>query len=117
MLIIPSMHQFYMVPPVAGPMANSLPTIEYFMKSLLDCSPWNIDPGCVPIPWREDLAAMPARKLRIGVVFDDGAVKPQPPITRLLRETVHKLKEAGHEGAYAIRCLPSFPYPCPCQSS
>lgn len=105
----PSMHQFYMIPPVAGPMANSLPTIEYFMKSLLDSSPWNIDPGCVPIPWREELAAVPDRKLRIGVVFDDGAVKPQPPITRLLHETVNKLKEAGHEGMYGS-FLGSFCY-------
>lgn len=81
-------------------MATSLPTIEYFMKHLLDSSPWNIDPGCVPIPWREELAAVPDRRLRIGVVFDDEVVKPQPPITRLLREAVNKLKEAGHEGMY-----------------
>lgn len=91
------MHQFYMVTPVAGPMANSLPTIEYFMKSLLDSSPWNVDPGCIPIPWRNELAAFPDRKLRLGIVYDDDIVKPQPPINRLLRETVGKLKEAGHE--------------------
>ncbi|GIJ90666.1 hypothetical protein Asppvi_009627 [Aspergillus pseudoviridinutans] len=91
------MHQHYLVPPVAGPMARSMATIEYFMQSLLDSSPWDMDPGCIPIPWRKELAALPDRKLKLGVVFDDGVVKPQPPITRALREVVTKLAAAGHE--------------------
>lgn len=91
------MHQHYLVPPVAGPMARSITTIEYFMQSLLDSNPWDIDPGCIPIPWRKELAAMPDRKLKLGVIFDDGVVKPQPPITRALREVTRKLAAAGHE--------------------
>lgn len=92
------MHQYYMVPPVAGPMANTLSTVEYFMQSLLDSNPWDVDPGSIPIPWRKEQAAFPNRKSKIGIIYDDGVVKPQPPITRLLRETAAKLKEAGHEG-------------------
>lgn len=94
------MNQYYLVPPVAGPMANSLDTVEYFTQSLLDSNPWDVDPGCIPVPWRKGLAAFPSRKLRIGIVFDDGVVKPQPPIARLLRETSVTLKEAGHEGMF-----------------
>ncbi|ODM19747.1 hypothetical protein SI65_04733 [Aspergillus cristatus] len=91
------MNQYYLVPPVAGPMANSLDTVEYFMQSLLDSNPWDVDPGCIPVPWRKDVAAFPDRKLRIGIVYDDGVVRPQPPIARLLRETAARLKQAGHE--------------------
>ncbi|OJJ32066.1 hypothetical protein ASPWEDRAFT_175370 [Aspergillus wentii DTO 134E9] len=91
------MHQHYLVPPVAGPMSNNLSTIEYFMESLLDSSPWDIDPGCVPIPWRKELAAMPSKKLKLGIVYDDGVVKPQPPVTRALHDAAAKLKAAGHE--------------------
>ncbi|EAW20169.1 putative acetamidase [Aspergillus fischeri NRRL 181] len=91
------MHQHYLVPPVAGPMARNIATIEYFMQSLLDSNPWDVDPGCIPIPWRKELAALPDRKLKLGVVFDDGVVKPQPPITRALREVTTKLAAAGHE--------------------
>ncbi|GKZ33710.1 hypothetical protein AbraIFM66950_003742 [Aspergillus brasiliensis] len=91
------MHQHYMVPPVAGPMARSLSTIEHFMQSLLDSNPWNIDPGSIPIPWRKELAAKPTGKLRLGIIYDDGIVKPQPPIARAMREVAKKLKEAGHE--------------------
>ncbi|PYH61267.1 amidase signature enzyme [Aspergillus niger CBS 101883] len=79
------------------PMARSLSSIEHFMQSLLDSNPWNIDPGCIPIPWRKELAAKPTGKLRLGIVYDDGVVKPQPPIARAMREVAKKLKEAGHE--------------------
>ncbi|KAJ5680127.1 hypothetical protein N7536_011266 [Penicillium majusculum] len=92
------LHQHYLVPPVAGPMATSLATIEYFMESLVASSPWSLDPTAVPIPWRKELATPPAnRKLRLGVVFDDGVVKPQPPVARAMRETVDALRAAGHE--------------------
>ncbi|OJI97857.1 hypothetical protein ASPVEDRAFT_126300 [Aspergillus versicolor CBS 583.65] len=87
----------YLVPPVAGPMARSLSTVEYFMQSLLDSNPWDIDPGCIPIPWRKDISALPARKLRLGIIYDDGIVRPQPPVMRAMRETAQKLKDAGHE--------------------
>ncbi|CAI7676987.1 unnamed protein product [Penicillium palitans] len=92
------LHQHYLVPPVAGPMATSLATTEYFMESLIASSPWSLDPTAVPIPWRKELATPPAtRKLRLGVVFDDGVVKPQPPVARAMRETIDALRAAGHE--------------------
>ncbi|KAJ5966981.1 hypothetical protein N7501_003229 [Penicillium viridicatum] len=76
------LHQHYLVPPVAGPMATSLATTEYFMESLI----------------ASKLATPPAnRKLRLGVIFDDGVVKPQPPVARAMRETVDALRAAGHE--------------------
>lgn len=79
-------------------MATSLATTEYFMERLLASSPWNIDPHTIPIPWRTELATPPTdRKLRLGVVFDDGIVKPQPPVARVMRETVQALRAAGHE--------------------
>ncbi|KAL4798288.1 amidase signature domain-containing protein [Aspergillus venezuelensis] len=69
------MHQHYLVPPVAGPMARSIDTIEYFMASLSDSAPWDVDPGCIPIPWRKELASKPeaGKKLKLGIVYDDGA--------------------------------------------
>ncbi|KAJ6128077.1 hypothetical protein N7471_009294 [Penicillium samsonianum] len=91
-------HQRFLIPPVAGPMATSLATTEYFMESLLASSPWSIDPTAVPIPWRKELATPSAnRKFRLGVVFDDGVVKPQPPVARAMRQTVDALRAAGHE--------------------
>lgn len=69
------------------------------MERLLASEPWNLDPAAIPIPWRKDLASPPTeRKLKLGVVYDDGVVKPQPPIARAMRETVQALRDAGHEG-------------------
>lgn len=81
-------------------MARSIATIESFMETFLSSQPWTVDPGCIPIPWRKELAAPPppGKKLKLGFVFDDGVVRPQPPIARALRETAAKLVEAGHEG-------------------
>lgn len=69
------------------------------MESLLASEPWKVDATAIPIPWRKDLATPPAdRKLKLGVIFDDGVVKPQPPVARAMRETVEALRAAGHEG-------------------
>lgn len=84
-------------------MASSLATAEYFMEKLLASNPWNIDPSAIPIPWRKELATPPTdRKLRIGVVLDDGVVKPQPPVARAMNETVRALRTAGHESMWVL---------------
>ncbi|EQL34317.1 glutamyl-tRNA (Gln) amidotransferase [Blastomyces dermatitidis ATCC 26199] len=92
-----SMTQIYIVPPVAGPISYTLENVEMFMKAVVSSRPWETDPRALPIPWREELTKPPARPLRIAFIFDDGFVKPQPPITRALRETAAKFKAAGHE--------------------
>lgn len=72
------------------------------MESLLASEPWKVDATAIPIPWRKDLATPPAdRKLKLGVIFDDGVVKPQPPVARAMRETVEALRAAGHEGKFS----------------
>jgi amidase len=70
------------------------------MDSLLSSSPWNVDPGLLPVPWKQDLAEPPSRPLKLAFIFDDGIVKPQPPVERATRELAEKLKRAGHEGVY-----------------
>ncbi|KAK2751826.1 hypothetical protein FQN55_009269 [Onygenales sp. PD_40] len=89
--------QVYIVPPVAGPITADLHNVEYYMESVISSRPWGTDPKALPIPWRRDLAQVPVRPLKVAFIFDDGVVKPQPPITRALRETAEKFRKAGHE--------------------
>lgn len=89
--------QKYVVPPVAGPMASSVSSIELFMDAYLSSEPWNTDPQIYPVPWRRDLAQVIKRPLRIAYIVDDGVVLPQPPVQRAVREVVDKLKSCGHE--------------------
>ena len=90
-------NQKYIAPPVGGPLTTSLSSLEFFMETLLSSDPWNLDPQLIPIPWRKELAHAPENKLKIGFVYDDGIVKPQPPAERVARELAQKLKDAGHE--------------------
>ncbi|TDZ19575.1 Acetamidase [Colletotrichum orbiculare MAFF 240422] len=86
------------VPSSIGPMARSLGTIHAATKHLIEGKPWELDARCVPVPWREDLyQGTLSRPLTIGVLFDDNVVRPHPPLTRILRSAVEKLKKAGHE--------------------
>lgn len=72
------------------------------MEALPDGRPWEVDHHVAPVPWRQDLASPGAKRLKIGFIIDDGAVKVQPPIARGMREAIEALKQAGHEGAYTI---------------
>lgn len=89
--------QKYIVRPVAGPMANSLSSIELFMEAYSTLEPWTLDPTIQPIPWRYELAVLPKQRLRIAYLIDDGVVAPHPPIQRAVRDVVRKLRQCGHE--------------------
>lgn len=87
-----------MVPPVAGPIASSLSSIELYMETLLGSEPWTVDPQLLPVPWRKELAVFPQRPLKVAFIYDDGIIKPQPPVERAVRAMASKFLEAGHEG-------------------
>ncbi|TGJ81937.1 hypothetical protein E0Z10_g6829 [Xylaria hypoxylon] len=85
------------VPSSVGPMARSLDAIHTVFKSLVELKPWDYDARCAAIPWREDIYQDAInRPLVIGVLFDDEAVRPHPPITRVLRSAVKVFRAAGH---------------------
>lgn len=50
------------------------------------------------MPWNpEGKEQQLPKKLKIGIIWDDGVVQPHPPIMRALETTVEALKKAGHE--------------------
>ena len=61
---------------------------------MTNSQPWLKDVKCIPIPWRQ---IEPKKKLKIAIMWDDGVVRPTPPVRRALKATAEKLKEAGHE--------------------
>jgi amidase len=83
---------------VNGPLARSLRDLTTYCRAVVGAGPHLRDPRCLPLPWRaEDADRVRWRKLRVGVMWDDGVVRPTPPVGRALREVVGKLKAAGHE--------------------
>ncbi|KAF4449511.1 hypothetical protein F53441_7247 [Fusarium austroafricanum] len=87
------------VPPVGGPMANSIEDLELFMKVTLGQRPWNYDPTAVDIPWR-DLGDKDDKRLVIGVLAEDPDYPLHPPVRRALAKAASALENAGHKIVY-----------------
>lgn len=67
-------------------------------KEIILQEPWTQDCRCVPIPWRQNIYdEVSNRKLTIGVIRDDGVVKPHPTISRVIEQAVAALQSEGHE--------------------
>lgn len=86
------------VPSAVGPMARSLSSLTLVTKLVIEAEPWLSDSQLPPMPWKRDVFQnFSSKPLVIGIVPDDGVVKVHPPIARVFRETVERLRGAGHE--------------------
>jgi len=86
--------------PVIGPLSTSLEGVRVFMKTLIGQQPWLYEPSLIKLPWKDTSKgtllrtdSSGKRKLRIGVLADDGVVKPHPPILRGINTLVTRLRE------------------------
>ena len=80
---------------VIGPLSTTLEGIKLFMNTVIAAKPWLVESSLIPFPWRDQetyLGKGPGKKLKVGVIWDDGVVKPHPPIIRALKEVVDKLR-------------------------
>lgn len=78
--------------PVQGPLSTSLYGIKTYAKVLLDGKPWIEEDSLLPLPWKEVPKIKKGDKLKVGVMWDDGDVRPHPPVSRAMQEVVEKLK-------------------------
>ncbi|GMG32983.1 unnamed protein product [Ambrosiozyma monospora] len=82
----------------AGPLTNSIDDIELFMDAYVNMGkPWNLDQNSLPMPWRHEVATTYKKPsdITVAIMWDDGLVRPQPPITRGLKYLQDKLSQAG----------------------
>ncbi|KAF9873808.1 amidase [Colletotrichum karsti] len=77
---------------VAGPLGQSVSDLDRFMGAMLGAEPWQTETSLVPLHWRQ-LAAK--KHITIGVMLDDGCVRPHPPVLRALNLAAEKLKSSG----------------------
>jgi amidase len=96
-----------------GFMSTSLDGLKLALESVLSTQPWLRDPAVVPIPFRQEVvdaylsraetdgtAKPSATPLKLGVLWSDGVVAPQPPVLRGLRMVVDAVKKFGHKVRY-----------------
>ena len=82
-----------------GPLATSARDLALFCRVMLQYEPWLIEPSLIQIPWRQehiDGRGSP-EKLSIAILWDDGVVKPHPPILDALKRARDALVNAGHD--------------------
>jgi Asp-tRNA(Asn)/Glu-tRNA(Gln) amidotransferase A subunit family amidase len=79
-------------------MARTLDTLTQVSKAVIEAESWTLDPQLPPVPWKEDaFRQYSQKKLVIGLMPDDGIVRPHPPVERVFKELSQKLEAAGHE--------------------
>ncbi|KAK4183146.1 amidase signature domain-containing protein [Podospora australis] len=78
-----------------GPMCNSLEDMDLFVSILKASKPWLEDPALIPLPWT-GLSTPTPKPLKIGIMFHDGHIIPQPPVTRALNWAKSQLKASGN---------------------
>lgn len=74
---------------VAGPMTTSIRDCSLFVKAVMEAETWRYDSDVVSVPWRN---LEVKKKLRIGVVENDGLFTPTPPVRRGLTKATDLLK-------------------------
>ncbi|KAI0783311.1 amidase [Abortiporus biennis] len=82
-----------------GPIATSARDLSLFCRVMLQYEPWLIEPPLLEIPWKQNVVdgeGIP-EKLSIAILWDDGVVRPHPPILDALKRTTDALLNAGHE--------------------
>lgn len=79
-----------------GPITHSMQDLKLLANLILTHPTLPFEGSCPPGSWRQ--IETPTRKLKIGLLLNDGVVQPHPPITRGLKEAAEKLKAAGHDG-------------------
>ncbi|KAF8158983.1 amidase signature domain-containing protein, partial [Mycena galopus ATCC 62051] len=86
---------------VLGPMANSISGVKIFTKAVLDAEPWRKDPLCLRKGWNEAEYKLKNHgeggRMCFAIMWDNGVVKPHPPLHRAMKLTKQALEAAGHE--------------------
>lgn len=82
--------------PTAGPMATTMRSCQFFLRTIMAADPTKYDFMAVGLPWTGKDFVPSGRKLRIGYVADDGVFTPSPPVRRGLHDSMGKLESAGH---------------------
>ena len=92
-----------------GPMCRSLRDMELFMHILTSANMHLRDPRVIPIPWTGLQTPLPEGKpLKIGVMTNDGAITPQPPVLRALEWAKSRMTSPEFSSKFSIK--PYTPY-------
>lgn len=84
-------------------MTNSIAAVRIFTKAILDSKPWDRDPLVLRKHWSEREYSLEGHggrgsRLCFAMMWDNGVVKPFPPLQRAMQITKEALEADGHKG-------------------
>ncbi|KAF8239945.1 amidase signature enzyme [Tricholoma matsutake] len=82
---------------VTAPMAGSLVDLEEFWQRVISAKPWQYDHTCIPLPWQPINLQEEGRRMKWGIVMEDGSIPPSPACKRALMMVATALRKQGHE--------------------
>lgn len=82
---------------VYSPMAKTMEDLSFFLRTVIDMKPWTYDYHVIPLPWRDVRNELGGKRVRWGVLRDDGIVTPSPACNRALDNVIIALKSQAHE--------------------
>ncbi len=92
-----------------GPMTNTLRDMDLFVSVVKAANPHLEDPRVVPFPWT-GLNTPPVNKdrpLKVGIMFNDGHIQPQPPVAKALVWAKEQLEKAA-PGKFEVKEFKPF---------
>ncbi|KAL3454128.1 amidase signature domain-containing protein [Aspergillus insuetus] len=90
-----------------GPMCTSLRDMDMFMHLMADAKPYLLDPRLVPLPWT-GLQTSLGRRLKVGIIKNDGFIEPQPPVKRAIAWATDLLSDPKHANILEIKPFTPF---------
>ncbi|KAK5044731.1 hypothetical protein LTR84_010505 [Exophiala bonariae] len=66
-----------------GPMGRSLRDMNLMTRVVIEADPFLVDPKIIPTVWK-GLQDPIKRRLKVGIMENDGFIEPQPPVKRAL---------------------------------
>ncbi|CEL06995.1 hypothetical protein ASPCAL10162 [Aspergillus calidoustus] len=90
-----------------GPMCTSLRDMDMFMRLMAEAKPYLLDPRLVPLPWT-GLQTSLGRRLKVGIIRNDGFIEPQPPGKRAVEWANTLLSHPKHANLLEIKPFTPF---------
>ena len=91
-----------------GPLCNSLRDVDFFMSLVLGSKQYLHDPSVIPIPWTGLSTPLPEAPLKVGIMFSDGAITPQPPVLRALKWAQGELSKPEFSSMFEVKSYTPF---------
>ncbi|CRG84584.1 hypothetical protein PISL3812_01849 [Talaromyces islandicus] len=90
-----------------GPMCRTARDMDLFMTTVLAAKPYLLDPSLVPIPWTGMKTPL-QRRLKIGIISNDGFIQPQPPVGRAILWAKNLLSDYLHASLIEVKEFKPF---------